>query len=289
MNVLVTLTLNGLATGLLMFLMAAGLSLSFGLMRVMNFAHGAFFAIGAYAATSVHARTGSFLLGLLTGVAVGGATGWFVERLLIRRVYQNHVGQVLVTVGIMIVLNEAIKAVWGPNIIASPVPLALAGAWEVGGVDVSRYRLFIIILALVVAGAVHLMLTRTRLGLMIRAGVESQEMVGALGIRIERVFSLVFVAGTALAALGGALIGPTLGVVGPHISLQYLMLGFIVVVIGGLGSFAGSMVAGILVGLANNYVGWLLPGAAMAVNVLLMLTILLIRPAGLFGLGGERK
>lgn len=285
-DVLVNLTLSGLSTGMMIFLIASGLSLIFGLMGVLNFAHGTLFMWGAYTGVWVYARTGSFALAILTGMAAGAAAGGAVEALTVRRVYGNHVAQILVTTGVMLVLAELVKAVWGPNIVAMPVPPLLAGSWELGGVVVVKYRVFTILVGLVVATAVHVVITRTRVGMIVRAGVQDAEMVQALGINIRRVFLLVFMAGAALAALGGVMIGPALGSVNPGMGLDYQMLAFIVVVIGGLGSFVGSALGSVLVGLAGSYTAWFYPDASLAVNVLLMAAVLLVKPRGLFGMGG---
>ncbi|KKM09872.1 ABC transporter permease [Clostridiales bacterium PH28_bin88] len=286
MDVLVNLTLSGLSTGMMIFLIASGLSLIFGLMGVLNFAHGTLFMWGAYTGVWVYARTGSFALAILTGMAAGAAAGGAVEALTVRRVYGNHVAQILVTTGVMLVMAELVKAVWGPNIVAVPVPPLLAGSWELGGVVVVKYRVFTILVGLVVATAVHMVITRTRVGMIVRAGVQDAEMVQALGINIRRVFLLVFMAGAALAALGGVMIGPALGSVNPGMGLDYQMLAFIVVVIGGLGSFVGSALGSVLVGLAGSYTAWFYPDASLAVNVLLMAAVLLVKPRGLFGMGG---
>lgn len=287
MDVFINLTLAGLSTGMMIFLIASGLSLIFGLMGVLNFAHGTLFMWGAYAGVWVYARTGSFALAMLAGMAAGAVVGGVVEALTIRRVYGNHVAQMLITTGVMLVLTELVKAVWGPNILATPVPPALAGSWEIGGVVVVKYRVFTILVGLLVAAVVHLIITRTRLGMIVRAGVQNAEMVQALGINIRRVFSLVFVAGAALAALGGVMMGPALGSVNPGMGLDNQMLAFIVVVIGGMGSFLGSALGGLLVGLAGSYTAWFYPDASLAVNVLLMAVVLLLKPNGLFGMGGE--
>ncbi len=288
MKVLVILTVNGLATGLLLFMMASGLSIIFGLMGIMNFAHGAFFMLGSYVSTWAYLATGNFLLALLAGILAGAGVGILAEQTIIRPVYGNHLGQILTTLGAFMVLNEVVKILWGPNVSPSPMPGGLEGDFLIGGIAVSRYRVLIILLGITLAVAVHLILNRTRLGMIVRAGVENQEMIQILGVNIRRVFALVFLLGTALAALGGAMIGPTLGQIGPFVSTQYLLLGFIVVVIGGMGSFIGSMIAGILVGLINNYVVWLYPPAAMPLNILLMSAILLVKPTGLFGGEGAR-
>jgi branched-chain amino acid transport system permease protein len=284
MAVFITLTMNGLATGMLLFMLASGLSIIFGLMGIMNFAHGVFFLIGAYTSTSVYTLTGSFALAMLAGMIAGAAIGWLTELTIIRRVYNNPVGQILITLGAFIVLFEVIKIIWGPNVISSPTPVLLQGEINLLGASISIYRLFIIIFSFLVAVSVHLALARTRLGTIVRAGVENSEMVKILGVNIRRVFAFVFILGTGLAALGGTMIGPTLGQIGPFLSTQYLLLSFIVVVIGGMGSFIGSMVAGLIVGLANNYIVWFYPPAALPLNIILMSIILLIKPTGLLGI-----
>ncbi|KLU63176.1 high-affinity branched-chain amino acid transport system permease protein LivH [Peptococcaceae bacterium CEB3] len=287
MGTFVNLTVNGLSTGMMIFLLASGLSLIFGLMGVLNFAHGSLFMLGGYTGVVVFAHSGSFILALVSAMLVGLLVGWVVERLTVRRVYGNAIAQILVTTGVMIVLNELVKAVFGPDIIATPVPPLLAGSWAIGSVILIKYRLFTLAVGLVVAVAVHLLLTKTRLGMVVRAGVENPEMVQALGINIRQVFSLVFAFGAALAALGGVMMAPAVGAVNPDMGLQNQMLAFIVVVIGGMGSFLGSALGSILVGLAGAYTAWFLPEASLAVNVLLMAVVLLLRPNGLFGMGGE--
>jgi len=284
MDIFLILTINGLATGLLLFMMACGLSIIFGLMGIMNFAHGVFFVIGAYASTWTYALTGSFAVAMLAGIAAGAAIGWLTEITIIRPVYKNPIGQILITLGAFIVINELIKMIWGPNVIPSPTPDFLQGEVNILGASISIYRIFIIVFSCLVALVVQLALTKTRLGMIVRAGVENAEMVNILGVNVRRVFALVFILGTGLAALGGTMIGPTMGQIGPFLSSQYLLLGFIVVVIGGMGSFIGSMVAGIIVGLANNYIIWLYPPAAMPLNIILMSVILLVKPTGLMGI-----
>lgn len=283
MDTLVNLTLSGLSTGMMIFLLASGLSLIFGLMGVLNFAHGSFFMWGAYIGGWVYARTQSFLMAILSGMMVGIALGYLAERTTIRRVYGKPVEQILITTGLMLVINEILIAVFGPNIIAIQVPPVLAGSWELGGVIIVKYRIFTIGIGLIIAIGGHLLLTRTRIGMIVRAGVQNQEMVQVLAINIRKVFSLVFITGSALAALGGVIMAPALGSINPNMGIENQMLAFIVVVIGGMGSFLGSALGSILVGLAGAYTAWFLPEASLAVNVILMALILLIKPNGLFG------
>lgn len=289
MDTFINLTLSGLSTGMMIFLIASGLSLIFGLMGVLNFAHGSIFMWGAYAGAWIYTLTHSFALAILAGMTMGLAVGWLVERMIIRRVYGRPVSQVLITTGLMLVLNELLKAVFGPNIIAVAVPPLLAGSWELGGVIIVKYRVFTIVIGLIVAASVHLVLTRTRIGMIIRAGVQNPEMVQVLGINIRQVFSMVFMFGSALAALGGVMIAPAIGSINPGMGLENQMLAFIVVVIGGMGSYIGSALGSVIVGLAGAYTAWFLPEASLAVNVILMAIVLLIRPSGLFGMGGEQN
>ncbi len=287
MAIFINLTLNGFSTGVMIFLVASGLSLIFGLMRVLNFAHGSLFMWGAYTGVWIYARTRSFALAILGGMVMGVIVGWLVERLTIRRIYGNVVAQILITTGVMLVLNELLIAVFGPDIIATSVPPSFAGSWSVGNIIIVKYRIFTIAVGLFVALGVHLILTRTRIGIIVRAGVENQEMVQALGINIKQVFVLVFVFGAALAALGGVMMAPAIGAVNSSMGLENQMLAFIVVVIGGMGSFIGSALGSIIVGLAGAYTAWFLPEASLAVNVVLMAIVLLLKPNGIFGIGGE--
>lgn len=289
MDIFMNLTLSGLSTGMMIFLLASGLSLIFGLMGVLNFAHGSIFMWGAYSGVWIYFRTQRFSLAILAGMMMGMALGWLAERTIVRRVYGRPIDQILITTGLMLVLNEVLKAVFGPNIIAVPIPPLLAGSWELGEIIIVKYRVFAIFVGVVVAAAVHLILTRTRVGMIVRAGVQNQEMVQVLGINIRQVFSLVFMFGAGLAALGGVMMAPAIGAINPGMGIENQMLAFIVVVIGGMGSILGSALASVLVGLAGVYTAWFLPEAALAVNVLFMTVVLLIKPSGLFGIGGERN
>jgi len=286
MDVLINLFVNGLATGMLLFLLASGLTLIFGLMSVLNFGHGGFFAWGAYAAVWLYALTGSFTVALIGAVGIGVVFGYLVERIIIRPVYHNHVSQILVTLGLMLVLGEMLKVAWGPNPISAVVPPLLQGSWELGGVILIKYRLFIIVIGAIAFAALHLLLNRSKLGLTVRAGVMNKEMAQALGINIKRVFTLVFMLGAGLAALGGALLAPYSGVIFAEMGLQFGIQAFIVVVIGGMGSVKGSAFASLLVGLSGSFMAYYVPDLSLAVNMLLMLAVLLLKPSGLFGAKG---
>ena len=285
----VTLTVAGLAMGLLIFIMASGLTLVFGLMDVMNFAHGLFIALGAYVAASVMKAMGGTLAGLgpamLAAIAAAGLLGFAFERIIIKPVYGQHLKQILITTGGMIVAEQLIHVIWGPDLLPLARPEALRGAFLLGEVALEKYRLASVAIGLAVFVALLLTLNRTRLGLLIRAGVENGEMVEAMGYRVRRLFVGVFVAGSALAGLGGAMWGMYQEAVTVAIGAQMMVLIFIVIIIGGLGSVTGCFVGAILVGLVANYTGYLAPKVALGSNILLMVIILLWRPQGLYPVG----
>ena len=290
-----TLTVAGLAMGLLIFIMSSGLTLVFGLMDVMNFAHGLFIAVGAYVAASTIklfttaagsesflANLGAIVPALLAAIAMAGLLGLFFERIIIKPVYGQHLKQILITTGGMIVAEQLIHVFWGPDMIPLPRPATLRGSFLVGDMAIEKYRLIAVVIGLAVFAAMLLLLNRTKIGLLIRAGVENKEMVEAMGYRIRRLFVAVFVAGSALAGLGGALWGMYQENVNVGIGAQMMVLIFIVIIIGGLGSVGGCFVGALLVALATNYVGFLVPKAALITDILLMVVILLWRPRGLY-------
>ncbi len=282
MELLMNLTINGLATGMLIFLLAAGLTLIFGLMDVLNFAHGGLFAWGAYASVWFYALTDSFVLAILGAILTGVILGFITEKLIITPVYGNHVQQILITLGFMLVLTEMLKVVFGPNQIAARTPELLSGSWEIGDVIIIKYRVFIIIMGFLVFGVFQYILKKTKIGLIVRAGVMNKEMVQALGINIKNVFLYVFIAGATLAALGGALMAPYSGVIYAEMGMEFAILGFIVVVIGGMGSFPGSLLAAIIVGITGSYMAYYVPSLSLAVNMMIMAIVLIFRPQGLF-------
>lgn len=286
MELLINLTVNGLATGMLIFLLASGLTLIFGLMSVLNFAHGGLFAWGAFSGVWFYGLSGSFIIGILGAIGTGIILGFITEKLIITPVYGNHVQQILITLGFMLVLTEMLKVVWGPNQIAAKVPPYLAGSWELGDVLIIKYRLFIIVVGFLIFGVFQFILKKTKIGLIVRAGVLNKDMVQALGINIKRVFLFVFMTGAALAALGGALFAPYSGVIYAEMGMEFAILAFIVVVIGGMGSFPGSLLAAILVGLAGSYMAYYVPALSLAVNMILMAIVLIFRPQGLFTVKG---
>ena len=290
-----SLTIAGLAMGLIIFIIASGLTLVFGLMDVLNFGHGVFIALGAFVATSVlgamTAFTESPLLGMnliavfaaiATAMVVAGGVGWAFERVIVRPVYGLHLKQILITMGGMIVGEEIIKVIWGPLQVALPPPEGLRGSIFLGEAAVEKLRLLAMALGLVVFGVMAWVLARTKVGLLVRAGVQDREMVESLGYRVRRLFVGVFVVGSALAGMGGVLWGLYQQSVTPQIGAQVNVLIFIVIIIGGLGSTLGCFVGALLVGVMANYTGFLAPKVALFSNIGLMVAILLWRPRGLY-------
>lgn len=285
MNAVLNLIINGLSTGMLIFLLASGLTLIFGLMSVLNFAHGGFFVWGAFVAVWLFNFTKSFMLSLIGSIIIGMLIGWLIERFLIRPVYGNHIRQLLVTLGGMLVLVELIRIIWGSNPIRSNLPSWLEGSFQIGGVILIKYRLFVIFFGLIGYLLLILLLKKTKIGTTIRAGVDNKEMVQALGINIKNVFSFVFLLGAGMAALGGMLLAPYSGIIFADMGMQYAILAFIVVIVGGLGSIQGAIVASIIVGLAGAFTAYYFPDFSLAVNMLLLIIVLLLRPKGLYGEG----
>ena len=295
-----TLTVAGLAMGMIVFIIASGLTLIFGLMDVLNFGHGLFIALGAFVAMSVLGpmaaltTSPSMLLNLVAiaiamvvAMAVAGAIGWAFERAIVRPVYGQHLKQILITMGGMIIGEEIIKVIWGPQQIPLPLPEGLRGAWLFGDAAIEKYRVIAVGVGLAVFAAMLWVLARTKIGLLIRAGVQDREMVESLGYRIRRMFVGVFVAGSALAGLGGVMWGLYQQNLVPQMGAQVNILIFIVIIIGGLGSVGGCFVGALLVGLMANYTGFLAPKVALFSNILLMVLILLWRPQGLYA-GGKQ-
>ena len=290
-----TLTVAGLAMGMIVFIIASGLTLVFGLMDVLNFGHGVFIALGAFVATTVLASMGSYttadslwlnllalLPAMLVAMAVAGALGLVFERFIIRPVYGMHLKQILITMGGMIIGEELIKVIWGPQQIALPLPEALRGSLLLGDASVEKYRIVAVLVGAAVFAAMVWTLNRTKVGLLIRAGVQDREMVESLGYRIKRLFVGVFVAGSALAGLGGVMWGLYQQSVTPQMGAQVNVLIFIVIIIGGLGSTLGALIGALLVGLMANYTGFLVPKVALFSNIALMVAILLWRPQGVY-------
>lgn len=289
-----TLTVSGLAMGMMIFIMASGLTLVFGLMDVINFGHGAFISVGAYVGISallaLESWTGvpslllnvaAVLAAVIAAMCVTGALGWGFERVIVRPVYGAHLKQILVTVGGLIVIEQLIQVVWGPDEIFLTRPEMLKGAVTFAGAAIEKYRLLAVVFGLVLFVAMRLVFKRTKIGLIVRAGVQNGEMVEALGYRLRLVFIGVFVAGSALAGLGGVMWGLYQEVITAGMGEEMMILVFIVVIIGGLGSVEGAFIGALLVGLLQNYVAFLEPKLALISNIALMTAILMWRPQGM--------
>ncbi len=291
METFVLLTITGLGLGALYFLIASGLSLIYGLMGVLNFAHGAFLTVGAYFAwwssDKLEGTIGStwlrFLVSLLIGLAAGAALAALVELVLIRPLYLRHIEQVLVTVGLSFALIALVQAYWGPDFQPVTVPTWIDTTSSVGGANVPNHSFVEILAAAGVLAGLLVFLRFTRYGLIIRAGVENRAMVTALGIDVKKAFTLVFAIGGIAAALAGVLAGIHFSGIDPTQGTSLLIFAFIVVVIGGLGSIVGSAVAAVMVGLVQQYVNYKSSGVGDLSVVLLLAVTLLIRPGGLFG------
>lgn len=290
-----TLTVAGLAMGMIIFIIASGLTLVFGLMDVLNFGHGVFIALGAFMATTVFAAMGSYVeaaslmlnltalfAAMVLAMLIAGAVGMVFERVLVRPAYGLHLKQILVTMGGMIVGEELIKVIWGAQQTPLTLPTTFRGSLLIGDAAVEKYRLIAVVIGVLVLVLLMWVLNRTKLGLLIRAGVENREMVESLGYRIRRLFVGVFVAGSALAGLGGVMWGLYQQTVTPQIGAQVNVLIFIVIIIGGLGSTGGCLIGALLVGLMANYTGFLAPKVALFSNIALMVAVLLWRPQGLY-------
>jgi branched-chain amino acid transport system permease protein len=293
--------LNGLQSGIMLFLMAAGLTLIFGVMGLINLAHGSLYMVGAFCAAAVSAATGSFLLGLVAALAGAAAMGALIERAVIRRLYdRDHLDQVLATFALILILSEGTRWVFGSFPLYLDVPAALAGPVTLpGGIQYPLYRLALIGVGLALALGLFWLIGRTRLGVQIRAGENDREMIAALGVDIDRLYTLVFALGAALAGLAGALVG-VLQSVQVGMGEPVLILAFVTIVIGGIGSIRGALIGAVLVALTDTLGRLFLPElfklvmppaeatqtgsalAAMAIYVL-MAGVLIWKPAGLFG------
>lgn len=300
MLLIVEQLLNGLQLGITLFLMSAGLTLVFGIMQVINLAHGSFYMIGAYVCATVAAQTGSFFLGLLAALPASAACGMAVECVVLRKLYRReHLDQVLATFGLIMFFNELTRVIWGRQPLYLDVPPLLSGSVELlPGLIYPIYRLAVIGVGLFVAMALWFMFARTRLGMQIRAGASNREMVGALGVNIKLLYTLVFGLGTLLAGLAGVMAGPILAVES-GMGESILILTFVVIVIGGIGSIRGAVAGALLVGLVDTLGRAFLPTlfrllfdssaadsaaaslASMGIYIL-MAAILVWKPKGLF-------
>jgi len=281
---LVEQAFNGLQLGVMLFLMAAGLTLVFGIMGLINLAHGSLYMMGAYFAATFQQWTGSFLLALMLALPAAALLGVLVEVAALRTLYaRDHLDQVLATFGLILFFNELVRIVWGPTAYFMAVPEALAGTVEiVPGVPYPAYRLAILGVGIAVAALLYLLIARTRLGMLIRAGASNRDMVDALGVDVGHLFTLVFGLGAALAGLAGAMAGPILAVQA-GMGEDILILAFVVIVVGGIGSVRGAFVAALLVGVADTFGRVLLPSAVSEMTIYLLMALVLVwRPRGLF-------
>lgn len=291
--------LNGLQLGIMLFLMSAGLTLVFGIMQVINLAHGSFYMIGAYVGATVTARTGSFILGILTALPAAALAGMAVEVLVLRRLYKKeHLDQVLATFGLIMFFNELTQIIWGRQPLYMDVPRWLSGSIElIPSIPYPSYRIAVICVGIMVGVLLYLLFTHTRIGMQIRAGASNREMAGALGVNIRLLYTLVFGLGTLLAGLAGVMAGPILAVEA-GMGESILILTFVVIVIGGIGSIRGALAGALLVGMVDTLGRAFLPtlfrlflSAAYADGVaaslasmsvyILMAGVLVCRPRGL--------
>ena len=278
----VTQTFNGLSYGALLFLLASGLSLIFGVMRVVNLAHGSYFMLGGYVGLSVVWRTGSYTLALLAGALALAVVGIAMERLFLRRLPGQTLGQVLMTIGFALIFKDLALLIWGGDPYSIRPPSMLAGVVTAGPGRFPVYRIFIVVVAVVVGAALWLALDRTRVGAMIRAAVDDPEMAQGIGIRVPRISLGIFALGAALAAFGGVVGAGFLGVY-PGLDFEILPYAFVVVIVGGLGSLPGAMVGSLLVGLLDNFGKALFPELSYFTLFAPMALILALKPTGLFG------
>jgi branched-chain amino acid transport system permease protein len=283
-SLLVVQLLNGVQLGLMLFLMASGLTLVLGMMNFINLAHGSFYMIGAFIASSLLAWTGNFSLSLIIAVMGAGIVGLLLEIGILRRVYQqNHLQHVLITFGLILVFNELARLTWGPFPVPLPVPALLAGSVEIlPGISYPTFRLAILFVGLVVAAALYVVITHTRAGMWVRAGASDRSMASAIGVDIQLMFSLLFAVGSSLAGLAGVMAGPILTVqVG--MGEPILILSLVVTVIGGIGSVRGAFFAALSVGIIDTFGRILFPPAIGSMMIfLLMAGVLAYRPQGLF-------
>jgi branched-chain amino acid transport system permease protein len=279
---LITQTLNGLFSASLLFLIASGLTLVFGVMRIVNIAHGSFYMLGTYVAYTIVARTRSLFLGALAALTVVAAVGFAVERLFLRRFVAQPLAQMMMTMGLALVLRDAVFMIWGGDPFTLPYPALLGGSVEARDVVFPTYRLFVVLVAACVGVLLWVVNEKTLIGAKLRAAVDDPEMAAGSGIDVARLSGLVFAAGAGLAAFGGAMGGPILGGY-PGMDLDLLPLAFVVVIVGGMGSLKGALVGSIVVGLLDNFGKALVPELSYFTLFAPMVVVLALRPTGLYG------
>lgn len=282
-QLLVFQILNGIGLGMVYFLLSVGLTLIFGLMRFVNFAHGAFYLIAAYLAFAITLWTGNFWVAMVLAPAAIAVLSIIIERLLLRHTYSMpHEAQILITFGVALLIQEIVIMVFGPLAHNVPTPAGLTGVVFLGPYVYPAYRLFVVLVTALVALLLWLIVDKTKLGAILRAGSENTEMVGLLGINVARVFMMTFALGGALAALAGVLVSPIRGVE-PFMSAEALGIAFVVIVVGGLGTLSGALVGGLLIGIVQSVMSTIWPGGAHLMIYAAMALVILIRPAGLLG------
>ncbi|MBI4887089.1 MAG: branched-chain amino acid ABC transporter permease [Acidobacteria bacterium] len=282
MTYLLTQTLNGLFSAALLFLIASGLTLAFGVMRIVNIAHGSFYMLGVYVAYTVILRTGSLLLGALAAMAVVGAIGLLMQRVFLRRFGADPLPQMMMTMGFALLFRDAALMIWGGDPFTLPYPGWLRGSMEAGEVVFPSYRLFVILVAALVGVGLWAVNEKTLIGARLRATVDDPEMAAATGINVARLSGLVFAAGAALAAFGGVMGGPILGGYA-GIDFDLLPLAFVVVIVGGMGSLKGALVGSIVVGMIDNFGKALVPELSYFTLFAPMVLVLAFKPTGLYG------
>jgi branched-chain amino acid transport system permease protein len=283
MTSVVLQAINGVSLAALLFLLASGFTLSFGLMRVVNMAHGAYYLLGGYIGLSVAQKTGSFALALAAGGAAIALLGFFIDRFLIRRTGENHLAQVLLTVGIAFVMGDVALQIWGGDNLMVPVPQALKGAVVLpGDLYYPKYRFVLIFLGVAVGVALWLLYKKTQIGAMVRAGVDDREQVNATGINVDRLFVMVSALASFLAGMAGVAGGAFLTLY-PSAEWEILVYALVVVIVGGLGSLEGAMIGALIVGLLDAYGRWLLPEFSYFVLFGPIALLMIFRPRGLFG------
>ena len=275
---------NGLSFAMLLFLLAAGLSLIFGLMGIINLAHGSYYLLGAYVGLSVIKKTDSFLLAIVCAIVAVAIVGIIMQRFFLSRFYKNELAQVLLTFGFLFIIADLALWTWGGNPQALPKPSLFEESLRFSGIVIPSYRIFVIGVGLLVAVGLWIFQEKTSIGAIIRAGVDDEEMTRGLGINMPFLFTLVFALGAALAALAGVIGGPFVGVY-PGVVFEILLLAFVVVIIGGLGSLKGAFVGSLIVGLLDNFGKALFPEMSLFTIFAPMVIILAVKPTGLFGKG----
>ena len=274
--------LNGVSLAMILFLLASGLTLVFGLMRIVNMVHGSFYLLGGYIALSVMQGSGYFVLGAVVSFVLVAALGMGIQRMFLSKLYKQELPQALLTLGLLFVFADAAFWIWGGNPVMLPQPALFSGTVQLFGIPYPTYRLFLIGVGLLLALLLWLFLESTKIGAAVRAGIDDEEMLRGIGINVPLLFACVFALGAGLAGLGGVLGGPLLGVF-PGADFEVVLLAFVVVTVGGLGSIQGAFWASLLVGLADNFGNAWFPQLSLFTIFLPMILVLAVRPTGLMG------